>query len=71
MTKEQLQDKVEYLQSELNRQTTKINQMENTAFYMRDAARAEVYDQIFDALRELIARGGELRITSDGIIKSE
>ena len=69
MTKEQLQDKVEYLQSEINRQTTKINAMENTAFYMRDAARAEVYDNIFTALRELIDRGGEIRITSNGIFK--
>lgn len=69
MTKEQLQDKIEYLQSEINRQTTKINAMENTAFYMRDAARAEVYDNIFTALRELIDRGGEIRITSNGIFK--
>ena len=69
MTKEQLQEKIEYLQSEINRQTTKINAMENTAFYMRDAARAEVYDNIFTALRELIDRGGEIRITSNGIFK--
>lgn len=69
MTKEQLQDKIEYLQSEINRQTTRIQQMENVAFYMRDAARAEVYDSIFTALRELIDRGGEIRITSNGIFK--
>ena len=69
MTKEQLQEKVECLLKEIDRQTTKINGMETTAFYMRDAAKAEVYDQIFSALRELIDRGGEIRITSNGIFK--
>lgn len=71
MTKEQLQEKVEFLQNEINRQDAKINQMENLAFYMRDAARAEVYDQIFQAIRDLVDRGGEINISSKGILKSE
>lgn len=65
MTKEQLQAEVDRLMKEVNRQTEKINQMENVGFYLGRAEQCNVYERIAESLRDLIDRGGFVIISGN------